>query len=1300
MKKSAFLTILILMMFAPAWLRAKDFQFHNFGTDEGLPDNSVRASFQDSDGLMWFCTRDGICMYDGFHFKSLEDPSCDILDGLAICVSEDKDRHLWFVTTKGIGYHDLDTGETKTVHRSSGGLLGSADIAVDRTGRVWIASEDIFCWDPTTQSLTDYSAVARFKSDALASDSNGGLWFLAGNGSLYRFDSRTSSFEQIWTSTNPSRSSRHAIVSDGNGKILFSAFGGSVMQVDIMTYNVSALYRTDANEIRSIILREDGSCWLGTDKGIIVREGDSSTRILNDISDPFSLAGEDVWSMYQDNQGNIWVGFFYNGLSLCRNTSGMITRYYGKVSGGILSGEMIRPIVQTDERHLLVGAEDGGLTLLDLTTNTAEDLTFYAEDGTGLNYQGLCISGGDVWIATFGNGVFRMNLQTRKITGHYLSDLSSTFLYKTKGGTIYAGTTSGLYKYDARQDRFSSCPEFGSAFIHTICEDSRGTLWVGTYGKGLWLWNAGELKYISSADKSYGLTSDYITSIREDSRHRIWVCTEAGGACVVSLDAIPSDGNFVFRNLSKKDGVSSSIISCVQEDLDHVLWLTTSHGIVKLDPDDLSIREIYLENRGNTRNQYSYGSAYATSSGRLFFGTSRGLISFSPSGGRDVRARLFITEITGTNSSGDFTITEEGKSTIRTEKIRVKYADLSGLTVHFASPDFRSSRSSLFESVLQGGRKTIRQLSTEGSTSFTDLAPGHYDLRIRRMGGASQEMANLSIDIIPPFFRSRLAYALDILILLVALYFIVKHIEQLRKMRMARQVELLETEKQKEIYDAKINFFTNITHEIRTPLTLIKMPLDKLVAGGSYKEENKQDLLTMQANADRLLDLTNQLLDLRKMEKLQIRPTFTTTDLPALVRKTCDRFVSIAEDQNIKLETSLPDTPFNIECASEMVEKIIGNLLSNAFKYGKGYIKVALERPDEDKVRVRVDSNGDRIPEKDVEKIFEKFYQSGPAKQGKGAGLGLPYARNLAVLNNGTLTLDRSVTDMNSFVLELPVHQEGFVKMSSSRNAEEAEEAAQTFDSMLHTVLVVEDDPEMRGYLTKELSQYYNVLTAANGENALDVIGQNRVDLVISDIMMPGIDGCTLCNRIKFSVEFCHIPVILLTAAVGMETHIQTLKAGADGYIEKPFAIDLLLATISNLFKNREIANRQFTNSPLSHFNSVVTGGMDQEFMEKLHDCVMKHLSESDLNIETLTDELGTSKSTLYRKVTANTGLNINEYIRVSRLKKAAEMLSSQKYRISEVAYMTGFSSPSYFATCFQKQFNVPPSSFMKGLKG
>ena len=1300
MKKTALLALLIAFIL-PSFAQERPARFRNFSTDDGLPDNSVRSIFQDSNGLIWLCTREGICMYDGLHFKPLEDPNCDILDGLAMSLMEDRQHRLWFVTTLGIGFHDLETGENRTVRRSAArGLVGAADIAVDRNGMVWIANEDIFCWDPTRQQLIDYSPVALFTSNTVEADSNGSVWFLATSGDLYRFSNISGSFERVRDSGVGERFSRQDIVSDGAGHILSSSFGGLVLETDIFTNTTKTLYRTGAGEIRCILPERDGRCWLGTDHGIILMDKDGPHFFTHDKSDPETIAGEDIWSMLRDRQGNIWVGMFYNGLSLCRNPRDLVYRHVGKRSGGNLSGDMIRPIILVDDGHLLVGAEDGGLSLLNLTDESVEDLTFLGPEGKPANVQGLCLDGNDLWIATFGNGVYRMDFPSRKIRKQYLSELSAATVAQTKSGDIYLGTASGLYRYDRAEDRFQSCPEFGSAFVHALYEDSRGNFWVGSYGNGVWVGKAGDFRHISKNDKTYGLTSDYVTSIKEDSRHRLWILTEAGGACYAGLDEIAS-GEFTFRNLSRKSGLPSSIACGLQEDLDQVLWLTTTHGIVKLSPDDLTIREVYIEEHGNTLNQYSYGSACSTSGGRLFFGTSRGLIGFTPSDRASRRPlQLFITEISASGPGGSFSVTGENQSTIRTDKVRIKYADLSALTIRFAAPDFQSSRAGMFETVLEGRRKTIRNITYSGEAVYTDLSPGNYKFSVSGIGARRGATREMEIEIVPPFYMSRIAMVLYILFLGLILFLLARLWDNFRQMKMLRKVERLQAETQKELYDAKINFFTNITHEIRTPLSLIKMPLDKIISSGNYTESNQQELLTMQKNTDRLLNLTNQLLDLRKMEKMEVKPTFLTNDLAALVRKTCDRFLNMAEDQHIRMDVTLPETAFPVDCAAEMVDKIIGNLVSNACKYGNGYVRVALEPlPGNERVRVRVDSDGERIPESDVEQIFEKFYQGTPARQGKGTGLGLPYARSLAALHGGTLVLDRSVKDYNSFVLELPVHQEAIVEMPPARE-KEAEEIHAPVDNLLHTILVVEDDPEMRGYLAKELSEQYNVLVAANGEDALKLVESQRIDLVVSDIMMPGIDGVALCNRIKSTTEYCHIPVILLTAAVGMETRIETLDAGADGYIEKPFAIELLQANIANLFKNREIANRQFTQSPLTHFNSMVTGGMDQEFMERLHETVMKHLAEPDLNIETLTSELGTSKSTLYRKVTANTGLNINEYIRVSHLKKAAEMLSSQKYRISEVAYMTGFSSPSYFATCFQKQFNVSPSSFVKGLKG
>ena len=1299
MKKFVILTVLISTILP---LFAQPVRFRNFSTDDGLPDNSIRAILQDSNGLIWLCTREGICMYDGLHFKQLEDPSCDILDGLAMSLCEDAQHRLWFITTHGIGFYDLTTGEARTVHRNtSSGLVGAADIALDRNGYVWFANEDIFCWDPTRETLIDYSPAALFRSNTVEADSNGSIWFLSTAGDLYRFNTINSQFERIRRGAGE-RFSRQDIVSDGEGHMLSSSPGGVVLQTDIFTNASSVRYRIDNGEIRCIVPDRDGRCWLGTDHGIVLVDGDSQQVLTHDRTDPDSIAGEDIWSMFLDSQGNLWAGMFYNGLSLHRNPRNLVSRHLGRKSGGDIPGDMVRPVIAVDDGHILAGAEDGGLSLLNIADDTVEDLTFTGPGGTQLNVQGLCLVGDELWIATFGNGAYRMDFPSRKIRKNYLSDLSAATIARTRAGDIYLGTTSGLYRYDRAEDRFQSCPEFGSAFVHALYEDSRGNLWVGTYGDGFWTGKDGKYEHFTQNDSNVGLTSDYITSIREDSRHRLWVLTEMGGACFAGMDEIAS-GDFRFRSLSRRNGLPSSIACCIQEDMDQVLWLTTTHGIVKLDPEDLSIREVYQEEHGNTMNQYSYGSACSTSSGQLFFGTSRGLVGFTPAERTNRQPlKLFITEISANGPGGStFSVTEEGKSTLNSQRIRLRYKDISSLTIRYAAPDFQSSRTGLFRTVLDGKRRSIHSISSTGETTYTDLAPGRYLFRVNGVGARREAFRSLDIDIIPPFYRSVFAYILYALAAFLILGLLARQWDHIRQMRMARQVEKLQTEQEKELYDAKINFFTNITHEIRTPLSLIKMPLDKIISSGNYTESNRQELLTMQANAERLLSLTNQLLDLRKMEKMEVKPTFLPNDLAALVRKTCDRFARVAEDQHIRMDIDLPETPFPVDCAGEMIDKIVGNLLSNAIKYGNGHVRVSLEPlPDGERVRVRVDSDGERIPDHDTEQIFEKFYQGSPARQGKGTGLGLPFARSLAALHGGTLFLDRSVRDFNSFVLELPVHQAAKVEIPVIREKEETEDLPASIDNLLHTVLVVEDDPEMRGYLAKELSEQYNVIVAANGEDALEIIGKERIDLVVSDIMMPGIDGVTLCNRIKSTTEYCHIPVILLTAAVGMETRIETLEAGADGYIEKPFAIELLQANIANLFKNREIANRQFTQSPLTHFNSMVTGGMDQEFMERLHDTVMKHLAEPDLNIETLTSELGTSKSTLYRKVTANTGLNINEYIRVSRLKKAAEMLSSQKYRISEVAYMTGFSSPSYFATCFQKQFNVSPSAFVKGLKG
>ena len=1305
-KLTSFLFVLLVGCLCSA--AGEETHFLRLNSDSGLPDNSIRACIQDSYGFLWLSTREGICMYDGHRFKTLEDSSCEILGGLSLSLLEDNANRLWFVTNKGFGYHNLETGETCTVRQITDGSMRGARMALDRAGRVWFATEDIFCWDPRSQQLTSYEGKLPFKSMTVEADENGQMWFLSHEGDLYRYLPQEDRFERIWKAPVAPVSSIWDMKPDYRGHMLFTGVHGTVCRVDILTGKVEESFlQTGRAQVRSILLRPDGKIWVGTETGIVVFDGQERRYLMPRDNDAFSLPGEDVWVMFQDKQENVWVGLFYNGLCI-HQSGGLVERYTSTESGGTLTGNMVKALAMADDRHLYVGTEDGGLNRMDLSDGSVEDLSFLSPAGDRVNVHSVLPEGNSLWVATFGNGVFRLDERSGKRQKHYLPGTQAVLLFRSSLGNLLAGTTDGLFRYRPDSDTFVRDEICREGFIQTIFEDGDHRIWVGTYGNGIWLIKDGQVKRITTAESEFGLTSDYITFISEDSTGRIWVCSEGGGVFFVGRDELDSD-SFHFRNLSRRNGFTSNVVSAMLEDPARVLWFSTGHGIVKLDSELLGIREVFMMENGGVANQFAYGSALLSPSGRIFFGTNDGLFSFSPSGNpHQLNERVHITDIQATRGDGTVTVRETGKSVFRSGKIRIPYAGLSSLTLNFSATDFGSSRTKLYETKLRGRNNQVVNYITTGAISYAALRPGTYTFQVRLMGAGNSPTRELVIDIVPPVWLSIWAIALYVILGLGLLGLLLLQYLRYKDVKVRHQAEKREGEMQKEIYDAKINFFTNITHEIRTPLTLIKLPLDKIIARGDIPEKSREELLTIQSNADRLLNLTNQLLDIRKMEKNEVKPTFQHQDIAQLVKNSCKWFRSVSGDQHISLIHEVPESPVMVDYDPDMVGKILSNLLSNAIKYGGGHVLVTLEEmPGKDKVRIRVNSDGAIIPEEEAAKIFEKFFQGTPVGQvkggGKGTGLGLPFALELARIHKGNLFLDRSVTDVNSFVLELPVHQEkpiSVVQLPEEEFTEPADDASENFDNRRHVILVVEDDPDMRGYIAKELSEMYNVMVAVNGEDALEKLEAHRIDLVVSDIMMPGMDGCELCNRIKTTSAYSHIPVILLTAAVGMETRIETLEAGADGYIEKPFSMELLQANIANLFKNREIANRQFVSSPLSHFSSVVTGEADREFMDKLHETIMSYLSDTDLNIETLTTEMGTSKSTLYRKVTANTGLNINEYIRVCRLKKAAELLSTRKYRISEVAYQTGFSSPSYFATCFQKQFNISPSAFMKSLQG
>lgn len=1273
------------------------YYFDHITTSEGLPSNTIHCTMQDKSGFMWIGTRDGLCRYDGNSFRNMRDlVSAPGIGGTVSVVSEDASGKIWFSTPSGIHIYDAMSGTIKSI-----GMVGDGTclaIVSDARGRVWVITDKLYRFDNNTLERQVYS-FDNFSATSIAIDTYGTVWASCSNGGLYAYDARTDRFERRQCDFRISR-----VSSAEDGKILVTTLRQEVMYLDCITLSPTKLYRADMGTmILSVIEREKGECWIGTSNGLHIRKADSGFigEARHDASTPESISADYITSLGKDKYGNVWVGTYYTGINLWKDVEDEMAIYFQNPSKNSIKGQIVRSICQDGRGYIWFCTEDGFLNRLNPTDQSIK----HFELDENLNLQGLIVDEDKLWVCSYGRGIWLFDLNKERLIKRYrLMNNVATLGIKSQNGKIFAGTSRGLYQYDKTTDSFSLVESTRHTFVHSLYQDSKGVIWIGTFGDGIMCIDedGNVLGEATVTEEEGSLSSRYITSFYEDSRHRMWITTEGGGVCYTDPDCDVQ--NLRFKNLTTEDGLPTDVTCAVAEDQDGTIWLSTTNGIISLSEDSCNVTGLINGSSELTGYQFSYSAVCTTHNGMVYFGNTDGMVSMSPSKlkGRGDNDQLIITDILARNAETSYPLCEEGKSAMTSNKVAVKHKNASSVEIRFVAPEYSSRKPLYSYSITRGKSKGFTGTTYENDVTFTGLTAGKYNFEVGLVGreGKITSKRSLSIEIVPHPLLSTWAFIIYIIIGIAILVAIGIMMKLKRKTDKARQLSKMVSMKEKEIYNAKINFFTNITHEIRTPLSLIKMPIDKIINSGAYNSSNEKDLRTIQANTDRLLYLTNQILDMRKMEMNEIQMSFIKENLCDIVKNAVRLFEQMVVDQHICLTTEMPDSPLYIMCAKDSILTIVSNLISNAVKYGNGIINVKVsESEDKQNVTVRVESNGEIIPAEDRDNIFQIFFQRENAEKGaQGTGLGLPYARTLANMHNGRLYIDDNVKEMNSFILEIPVNQATQITIEQPAVEKEAEAKLPEFDSSRHTVLIVEDSSEMRNYLAKELSAEYNILTAANGADALDIVYKEKIDLVISDIMMPIMDGCELCNKIKSDTDLSHVPVILLTAVVGVESRLESLESGADGYIEKPFPIELLMSNISNLFRNKEISYKQFINKPLTHYNSVTSNKVDQEYMDKVHEFIMKHISEPDLNIESLTLQIGTSKSSLYRKLKANTGLSINEYIRLCRLKQAAELLSSQKYKINEVAFMTGFSSPSYFATCFLKQFNITPSEFVKNL--
>ena len=599
--------------------------------------------------------------------------------------------------------------------------------------------------------------------------------------------------------------------------------------------------------------------------------------------------------------------------------------------------------------------------------------------------------------------------------------------------------------------------------------------------------------------------------------------------------------------------------------------------------------------------------------------------------------------------------------------------------------------------------------------TYSNLGYGDYLFRVKASnsdGIWNPDEHLLYIHILPPFYFSIWAYCIYALLIIGCSVYAFWYFKQRSSRQHRRQLEKFEQEKEREIYNAKIDFFTNVAHEIRTPLTLIKGPLENIILKKHLDPETHEDLNIMQHNTERLLNLTNQLLDFRKVESQGYRLNFAKCDITNVLRETYMRFTSLSRQKGFDLTLEMPEENFCAHVNREAFTKIISNLLNNGMKYADTYVHIKLEVDAENQAfYVTTKNDGVIIPDEMKEEIFQPFVRFSEKEEGKvttGAGIGLALSRSLAELHRGSLVMLPG-EDANVFRLTLPIIQDMAISLDSDVVGKEVElqtgtsgehfsddkqEGKQQRTSK-HVVLVVEDNPDMLAFIERQLSSEYTVLTATNGREALQALDSNFVNLVVSDVVMPLMDGFELCKIIKSEVGYSHIPIILLTAKTNIQSKIEGMELGADSYIEKPFSPEYLLAVVSNLINNREKLRQNFAKSPFVAVNTMALTKADEEFIKKLNEIILSNLSNQEFSMDDIADSLNMSRSSFYRKMKGVLDLTPNEYLRLERLKRAAQLLKEGESRINEICYMVGFNSSSYFSKCFQKQFGVLPKDFV-----
>lgn len=1355
------------------------YQFLRLDIGQGLSHNQVNSIFRDSKGFLWFGTMSGLNRYDGYTFKvfkhDLRD-STSINDDNVTRIYEGPGKKLWVETSSGWNIFDpaterFDRRAAQHLAKLSLPAASITQIVKDRKGNYWfVLASGVFKYDAASgRAVPVYrppdSKGTQPSITAFGEDAQGNFWLVHNDGLLIRMDgqdhTRLFKTDLLAKAMNNEILTYSLFIDQENELWIFMVgelrgvfhFDPAAGKLDHITKETGP-YRLNTNLVMGILQDNKGHIWICTDHGginVLTKGQPKMQYLLNNTDDNKSISQNSITTLYKDDAGMIWLGTYKKGICYYHEHIIKFPLYRHQPSAAnSLPYDDVNRFVEDSKGNLWIGTNGGGLVYYNRQTH---HFTRYVHDPANPRSlsNNVIVSlwidhQQQLWIGTYLGGLDRFD---GKQFIHYkhdpadpnsLSDNRIWEIYEDSRKDLWVGTLNGgINLLDRKRNMFrhyrtTGTPALHANYISAITEDKEGNLWLGTTAGIDVLTNMGtpggfkvtQFKNIPNDPKS--LSNNHVMAILHNQQGMIWVGTRDG------LNLFDPQRK-TFQSFRTGDGLPHNTILTLLPGKHGQFWASTPNGISNIRPRYDAVTKTvaidcrnYDETDGLQGNAFNENAALRTSKGELIFGGANGFNVFNPNDilSDDQLPRLAFTDLKIFNKSVGIGEKINGRlvlpqSITETQNITLTYNE-NVLSLEFAALNFSNTERTKYAYILEGFND--QWIHTDGKmrvATYTNLDPGEYTFRVK--AATDNDVWNekglaLTIHILPPFWKTPVAYALYVLLAAAILWISRRMVVQRARIRFRMEQQQKEAQRMHELDMMKIKFFTNVSHEFRTPLSLILTPLDKMIQQSESPAQQKQFQM-IHRNARRLLNLVNQLLDFRKMESRELRLNTVNGDIIKFIKDISFSFTDIAEKKNIQFHFSSSVPQLTTAFDPDKLERILFNLISNAFKFTREHGNIEVNLHTEEKegkpfLAIKIKDNGIGIPKEKQEQIFERFFQNDldGSVVNQGSGIGLSITKEFVKLHQGFITVDSEMEKGSCFTVWLPVQATPaeIVKEDTNPTIPDAILSAEVILPAMNgihhkggqqngthkktTLLLVEDNEDFRFYLKDNLRQLFTIVEAGNGKEAWQKILSHHPDLIVSDISMPEMNGIDLCRKIKQDPRTSHIPVVLLTALTGEEQQLRGLETGANDYLTKPFNFEILLSRVKNLLAQQALSRKTFSKRLEVQPAEVQQISPDEQFMQQVMEQMEKHMANPDFSVEELSRSVFMSRVAFYKKILALSGKTPIEFIRSVRLQRAASLLEKTTMTVSEIAYEVGFNNPKYFSKYFKMEFDMLPSAW------